>query len=175
MIFRQVLNEDLGCASYVLADGGEAIVVDPRWDIAIYHEIAARERVSITHVVDTHDHADHVSGRARLSEATGARSHRPAGTGERGPGDLVAGAELAVGDVRLRALATPGHRPEHLSLAVVDLSRGEEPWLVLTGDSLLVGDLARPDLAVDPEDGARQLRESLRRLLALGDHIELWP
>jgi rhodanese-related sulfurtransferase len=75
----------------------------------------------------------------------------------------------------VRALATPGHRPEHLALAVSDRSRSSEPWLVLSGDSLLVGDLARPDLAVAPDVGARQLRGSLRELLALGDHVEVWP
>lgn len=171
MIFHQVLNDDLGCASYLLGDGGEAVVVDPRWDIDVYAEIAARERVRITHVIDTHDHADHVSGRARLAALTGARAHRSAAAG----GDLAADAEITVGAVRVRALATPGHRPEHLALTVTDLSRGEEPWLVLTGDSLLVGDLARPDLAVSPELGARQLRESLDQLLTLGDHVEVWP
>ncbi|MGD0196889.1 MAG: MBL fold metallo-hydrolase [Solirubrobacteraceae bacterium] len=175
MLFQQVLNDDLGCASYVLADGGEAIVVDPRWDVDVYLDIAARERVRIVHVVDTHDHADHVSGRARLVSLTGAVPHRPARDGDVAEGDLAAGAELAVGAIRVRAIATPGHRPEHLALAVSDLSRSSEPWLVLSGDSLLVGDLARPDLAVEADAGARLLRESLRGLVELGDHVEVWP
>ncbi len=175
MFFRQVLNTDLGCASYVLGDAGHAVVVDPRWDVEVYVEIAAGERATIDHVIDTHDHADHRSGRARLAALTGAASHRPARADDHQQGDLAAGDELAVGALRLRALATPGHRPEHLSLAVADLSRGTDPWLLLSGDSLLVGDLARPDLAVTPELGARELRASVQRLLELGDHVEVWP
>ncbi len=175
MFFRQVLYRDLACASYILGDGGEALVVDPRLDIDVYLELAREHHASITHVIDTHDHADHVSGRERLATATGARSHRPARAGEARPGDLRAGDELRFGSVRVQALATPGHRPEHLALAVGDDARASEPWMVLTGDSLLVGDLARPDLAVAAEEGARDLHMSLRGLLELGDHVEVWP
>ena len=175
MFFRQVLYRDLGCASYVLADGGEAIVVDPRWDIDEYLEIAATERVRIAHVIDTHEHADHVSGRLRLAQATGACAHQPAGEHAAGPGRIAAGDTITVGPLRLTAIAAGGHRPEHLAFAVSDLSRGEEPWMVLSGDSLLVGDIARPDLAVDAQEGAQGLHASLRRLLALGDDVELWP
>src|SRR3954452_22216874 len=128
MIFHQVLNEDLGCASYLLADGGEAIVVDPRWDVDVYVDVATRAGARITDVVDTHDHADHVSGRERLARRTGARARR-AGVG------LSPGDELRAGAVRLTALATPGHRPEHLALVVRDERRGEEPWCLLAGDS----------------------------------------
>ena len=85
LFFRQVLYSDLGCASYVLGDGGEAVVVDPRWDVEVYLEIARTERLRITVVLDTHDHADHVSGTARLAGLTGARSYRAAGVGERPP------------------------------------------------------------------------------------------
>jgi len=175
MFFRQVLYRDLGCASYVLGDGGEAIVVDPRFDIDVYLDIAREEGVEIAHVVDTHDHADHISGRARLAARTGARPHRPARPGDPRKEDLAPDEELRVGNVRVRALATPGHRPEHLALVARDDSRSSEPWLVLSGDSLLVGDLARPDLAVEPRRGARELHASLRSLLELGDHVELWP
>jgi len=175
MFFRQVLYRDLGCASYVLGDGGEAIVVDPRFDLDVYLQIAREEALKITHVIDTHDHADHISGRARLAELTGARAHRAARTADPRPGDLKAGDLLLAGRLRVRALATAGHRPEHLALAVSDDSRSAEPWMVLTGDSLLVGDLARPDLAVTPELGARQLHASMRTLLELGDHVEVWP
>jgi hydroxyacylglutathione hydrolase len=175
LFFRQVIYRDLGCASYVLGDADEAVVVDPRWDIDVYLDIARTERLRITHVLETHDHADHVSGRIRLAQATGARPYRPTGLeGEReeriSPGQVV-----AVGNLRLRALSTPGHRPEHLSFAVADLSRSHEPWLLLTGDSLLVGDLARPDLASEATEGARTLHSSLKQLLALGDHVEVWP
>ncbi len=174
MFFEQVLYRDLGCASYVLGDGGEAVVVDPRWDIEVYLRIARAQHLRIAHVIDTHDHADHVSGRLRLAAVTGARAYRPKAqldARERiGPGD-----EIAVGSLRIRAIGTPGHRPEHLSFAVIDLSRNPEPWMVLTGDSLLVGDVARPDLACEAADGARDLHASLRALLASGDHVEVWP
>ncbi len=175
MLFRQVLYPDLGCASYLLGDAGEAIVVDPRWDIAPYLEIAESQHLRIAHVLDTHDHADHVSGRVRLAQATGARSYRP-GSHEDGGVDIVAaGDQIVAGSVRLEAVATPGHRPEHLTFLVSDLSRGAEPWMLLSGDSLLIGDVARPDLAVEPREGAHALHASLRRLLDLDDHVEVWP
>ncbi len=175
MFFRQVLYRDLGCASYVLGDQGEAVVIDPRFDIDVYLQIASSERFRITHVLETHDHADHLSGRFRLREATGARIHRPQVEGPGREDAIEAGDELTLGRLRLRAVAAPGHRPEHLAYVVSDLSRGQEPWLILSGDSLLVGDLARPDLAVDAVDGARTLHGSLRTLLDLGDHVEVWP
>jgi hydroxyacylglutathione hydrolase len=172
LFFRQVLYPDLGCASYMIGCGGEAIVIDARWDIDVYIELARAERLRIAHVIDTHDHADHVSGRLRLAAATGARSYRsePGGNGE-----IKAGDEIAIGAVRLRAIATPGHRPEHLSFAVIDLKRNPEPWMLITGDSLLVGDVARPDLAYEPAEGARALHTTLRRLAGFGDHVEVWP
>jgi hydroxyacylglutathione hydrolase len=179
VIFRQVLYRDLGCTSYLLGDAGEAVVVDPRWDIDEYLEIAAAERLRITHVVDTHEHADHVSGRSRLVAATGAQGHRPlapdAAAAPPAADVIAAGDSITVGQVRLAALGTPGHRPEHLAFAVSDLRRGPEPWLALTGDSLLVGDVARPDLAVEPAEGARALHGTLASLVALGDCVEVWP
>lgn len=175
MFFRQVLYRDLGCASYVIGDDGEAIVVDPRWDIDVYLEIAAEEHLRITHVIDTHDHADHVSGRPRLVQATGAQPHRAGTADDRAPDLIRAGEQIAVGSVQVRALAAPGHRPEHLTFAVADLKRSDEPWLLLSGDSLLVGDVARPDLAYEAHEGATALHATLTRLLRLGDHVELWP
>ncbi len=178
MFFRQVLYRDLGCASYILGDAGEAVVVDPRWDIDVYLELAVSERLRIAHVIDTHDHADHVSGRERLAHATGARAYRPSkepGDGRRDGATIGPGDEIEVGAVCLRALDTPGHRPEHLSFAVTDHSRSSEPWMILSGDSLLVGDIARPDLAYEPTEGARALHASLGMLLGLGDHVEVWP
>jgi len=153
VLFRQVLHEDLGCASYLLADGGEAAVIDPKWEIEDYLALADAHDLRLEHVLETHDHADHVSGRARLQA-----SHET----------LADGDELELGDTRIVALATPGHRPEHLAFLVND-------WFVLTGDSLFVGDVARPDLAVDPEEGARELFGSMRRLLELPDWVEVWP
>ena len=175
MFFRQVLYRDLGCASYVLGDAGEAVVVDPRWDIGVYLDIARTERLRIVGVIDTHDHADHVSGRLRLAQATGARAYRPQEGRDGSPDRISPGDEIVCGSFRLRALATPGHRPEHLTFAVADLSRSPEAWMLLSGDSLLVGDIARPDLAYEPTEGARALHASLAQLLALGDHVEVWP
>ena len=176
MFFRQVLHEDLGCASYVVADGGDAAIIDPKWDVEVYLELAEEHGFRIAHVLETHNHADHVSGKGRLAKTTGATIHVPASAGvefEHEP--LADGDKVSVGEVTITALATPGHRPEHTAYLVSDGSRGEEPWLVVTGDSLFVGDVARPDLAVDSEEGARGLFASLKRLLALGDFAEVWP
>lgn len=176
MFFRQVLHEDLGCASYVIADAGEAAVIDPKWEVEDYLALAEEHGFQIRHILETHNHADHVSGRGRLRSATGATIHvsRDAGVDyEHEP--LADGDAVEVGKARIVAVATPGHRPEHLSFLVEDTSRGEEPWLVATGDSLFVGDLARPDLAVEPEEGAHGLYASTRRLLELPDFAEVWP
>ena len=176
MLFRQVLNDDLGCASYVVADGGEAVVVDPQWEIGPYLDLAEEHGFQIRHVLETHNHADHLSGHGRLSAATGATIHVSARAGvayEHEP--LDDGDVVSVGRARITALATPGHRPEHTAFLVADASRTPEPWLVITGDSLFVGDVARPDLAVEAEEGARGLYGSLRRLLALDDFAEVWP
>lgn len=176
MFFRQVLHEDLGCASYVIADGGEAAVIDPKWQVEDYLMLADEHGFEIRHILETHNHADHVSGHGRLREATGAAIHVSADAGvayEHQP--LADGDIVEVGKARITAVATPGHRPEHLSFLVEDTSRGEEPWLLAAGDSLFVGDLARPDLAVEPEEGARGLYHSTRRLLELPDFAEVWP
>jgi hydroxyacylglutathione hydrolase len=175
LFFRQVLYSDLGCASYIVGDAGEAVVIDPRWSIDVYLETAAAERLEITHVIDTHEHADHVSGRHALAQATGAQPHRPATTDEPAPDLIRAGDEITIGSLVIRAIGTPGHRPEHLSFLVADRSRGDDPWLLITGDTLLVGDVARPDLAYEPAEGATALHATLRDLLDLGDHVEIWP
>lgn len=176
MFFREVLNEDLGCASYILADSGEAAVIDPKWEIGEYLEIAEENGLRISHILETHNHADHLSGKGRLVEAAGATIHISKDAGveyEHEP--LSDGDVVEVGATRIRALATPGHRPEHLSFVVEDTSRSEVPWLLLTGDSLFVGDLARPDLAVEAEEGARGLFASLRKLKELEDFVEVRP
>jgi hydroxyacylglutathione hydrolase len=176
MFFRQVLQEDLACASYVIADSGEAAVVDPKWEVEDYLDLADEHDFRIAHVLETHNHADHVSGHGRLAEATGATLHvsREAGAEYRHE-PLADGSELELGDVLVRTLATPGHRPEHLAFIVADRSRGHDPWLVLTGDALFVGAVGRPDLAVDADEGAHGLFRSSHRLLELTDHVELWP
>jgi hydroxyacylglutathione hydrolase len=179
MIFRQITHDDLGCASYLVGDedAGVAAVVDPKLDIDEYLALARYMGVSIEHVLETHNHADHVSGHGRLVAATGATVHIH---GDAQPDydhePVDDGWELELGSVRVRALHTPGHRPEHTAFALIDTSRGPEPWAVLTGDSLFVGDIARPDLAVDREEGAKGIFRSLRdTLLALPDACEVWP
>ncbi|MDQ3856866.1 MAG: rhodanese-like domain-containing protein [Actinomycetota bacterium] len=176
MFFRQVLHDDLGCASYVVADGGEAAVIDPKWEVEDYLALADEHGFRIAHVLETHNHADHVSGHGRLVAATGATIHVSQEADVAYEHEALAdGDVVAVGGVRMTVLATPGHRPEHLAFLVSDGERAESPWLVVTGDSLFVGDLARPDLAVDRGEGARGLFASLRRLLALDDFAEVWP
>jgi hydroxyacylglutathione hydrolase len=179
MLFRQLIHEDLGCASYLVGDAsaGVAAVVDPQWDIDPYVRLSRLHGVQIEHVLETHNHADHVSGHGRLASATGAvihihelaeadYPHEPFGDGWK----------LSLGRLEIEALHTPGHRPEHTSFLLRDTGRGDEPWAVLTGDSLFVGDVARPDLAVDPRDGAADIFRSLRdRLLSLPDEVEVWP
>jgi len=179
VIFRQLTHDDLGCASYLVGDehAGVAAVVDPRFEIDEYLELARYMGVRIEHVLETHNHADHVSGHGRLAAATGAtiHVHRDATPRyEHEPFDD--GWELELGSVRIRALHTPGHRPEHTSFALIDVARSEQPWAVLTGDTLFVGDVARPDLAIEKSEGARGIFRSLRdKLLTLPDSCEVWP
>ena len=154
-----------------------AAVVDPRFEVDEYLALARYMGVRIEHVFETHTHADHVSGHGRLAAATGAaiHIHRDAEAGyEHEPfGD---GDEFELGSLRVRALHTPGHRPEHTAFALIDTRRGEEPWAVLTGDTLFVNDVARPDLAIEKSDGARGIFASLQgKLLGLGDDVEVWP
>ncbi len=176
MFFREVLNEDLGCASYIVADGGEAVVIDPKWEIEEYLEIAEENGFRISHVLETHNYADHLSGKGRLVEATGAKIHVSKDAGvEYEHESLEDGDVIEVGEVRIRTIATPGHRPEHLSFTIEDASRGGEPWVLVTGDSLFVGDLARPDLAVEAEEGARGLFRSLCKLKEFEDFVEVRP
>jgi hydroxyacylglutathione hydrolase len=179
VIFRQFVHDDLGCASYLIGDdhAGVAAVVDPRLDIDEYLRVARYLGVRIEHILETHNHADHVSGHGRLAAATGAviHVHRDAEP-EYDHEPFEDGWELALGDLIVRALHTPGHRPEHTAFALVDGARSSEPWALLSGDTLFVGDVARPDLAVDKEEGARGIFRSLHeQLLPLPDMCEVWP
>src|SRR5215217_6450151 len=179
MLFRQVTHDDLGCASYLIGDedAGVAAVVDPKLDVEDYLTLARYLGVRIEHVLETHTHADHVSGHGRLAAATGAtiHIHREAGPAyDHEPFDD--GWQLELGALRVRALHTPGHRPEHTAFLLLDTARGDDaPWALLSGDSLFVGDVARPDLAVEREAGARGVFRSLRALLSLPDSTEVWP
>ena len=179
MLFRQVIHEDLGCASYLVGDVGTGVaaVIDPQWDIEPYLHLSRLHGVKIEHVLETHTHADHVSGHGRLARATGATIHINRLADAEYPHEAFDdGWVLKLGDVEIEAVHTAGHRPEHTSFVLRDGDTGSEPVAILTGDSLFVGDVARPDLAVEPEDGARDLYRSLReRLFALPDDVEVWP
>ena len=178
MIFTQFVDDALGCASYLVgdADTRSAVVVDPAFAIEQYLDDAERQDVRIVRTIETHTHADHVAGHGRLALEHGVPvSIHPAAESEYPHDPMEDGDEIAVGQVALRCIHTPGHRPEHCCLAVSDRSRGPDPWVVLTGDSLFVGDAARPDLAVDAREGAEGLFHSLRRLVELGDGVEVYP
>ncbi len=171
MLFRQFVDDDLGCASYLIGDptGGEAVVVDPAYAIEPYLDAAADEGVRIAGVLETHTHADHVSGHGRLALEHGVPvSIHPLAEPEYPFEPLEDGQSLHIGSVSLRVVHTPGHRPEHCSFVV-----GER--LVLTGDSLFVGDAARPDLAIDAREGAEGLFGSLQRLTQLPDSYQVYP
>ena len=178
MLFTQILNDDLGCASYLVGceEAGTAVVVDPPYAIEAVLDEAARLDVRVVRTLETHTHADHVSGHGRLALEHGIPvSIHPEARVDYASDPLEDAAVIVVGTVTLRCIHTPGHRPEHCCLAVVDTTRADEPWLVLTGDSLFVGDAARPDLAVGATEGAEGLFHSLRRLLELPDGVEVFP
>jgi glyoxylase-like metal-dependent hydrolase (beta-lactamase superfamily II)/rhodanese-related sulfurtransferase len=170
VLFRQLVDDDLGCASYLIGDeaAGEAVVVDPAYAIEPYLEEAERAGVRIVRVLETHNHADHVSGHGRLALEHGAGVSIHALAEVEYPCDpFEDGDEIRVGSIPIRVLHTPGHRPEHSALLV-------ESHL-LTGDSLLIGDAARPDLAIEAAAGAEGLFRSLRRLTELPDETEVDP
>src|SRR3954454_17175684 len=179
MIFRQITHDDLGCASYLLGDekAGIAAVVDPSFEVDEDLQLARYMGGRIEHVFETHTHAYHVSGHGRLAAATGAAIHihrEAAPAYDHEPFDD--GDEWELGGLRIRALHTPGHRPEHTAFALTDTHRGDEPWAVLTGDTLFVNDVARPDLAIEKSEGARGIFRSLHgQLLGLPGHVEVWP
>jgi hydroxyacylglutathione hydrolase len=178
VLFKQFVDDDLGCASYLIGDeeSGEAVVVDPAYATDQYLEEADRRGVRIARVLETHTHADHLSGHGRLALEHGTPVAVHADAQPKFNAELLEdGLEIKAGDVSLQTIHTPGHRPEHCCFAVVDHTRAPEPWLVLTGDSLLVGDAARPDLAVEARDGAEGMFRSLRRLLELSDGVEVYP
>jgi hydroxyacylglutathione hydrolase len=178
VLFRQFVDDDLGCASYIVGDehAGVAVAVDPPYAIEPLLDAAERHGVRFVAVLETHTHADHVSGHGRLGLDHGVpvRVHELAEAAfDHEP--LADGTEIEVGEVVVRTIHTPGHRPEHCCFAVIDRSRGDEPWLVLTGDCLFVGDAGRPDLAVEAQEGAEGQFHSLRLLAELGDGVEVFP
>jgi hydroxyacylglutathione hydrolase len=178
MIFQQLLNEDSGCLSYLIGCGeaGQAVVVDPGRDrVGEYLRLARKKGLRIAHVLETHTHADHISGNRDLAAATSATIHVHHSAGVAFDHEALRdGATLRVGNVELRVAHTPGHTPDSISIFVIDHARGPEPWFVLTGDLLFVGSVGRPDLggATAAEDIWRSLRTVL---LPLDDLVEVYP
>jgi hydroxyacylglutathione hydrolase len=178
MILRQFLHTEPVATSYLFGCGGKAVgaVVDPLGDVASYLRMAEETGMRIRYVIDTHLHADHVSAGRQLAKAAGAEYvlFADANVNFRlykvRDGDV-----LELGNVTIKVLHTPGHTPEHISLVVTDHTRSEEPWFVLTGHTLMVGDLGRTELATSAEEGARNLFASVQRLKALPDHLEVLP
>src|ERR687888_1736451 len=182
MFFRQLLNDETACASYLFGckTKSKFAVVDPHVDLVDdYIAAAEAQGIPIVAVFETHVQADHVSGLPELVERTGAAAYLPAGAGvDFEHVALADGDTVELGNTLVTAVATPGHAPVHHAYAVADRRRGtEEPWLVFSGDSLLIGDVGRPDLHVagDADRQARLLYASLRRLLELPDHVVLYP
>jgi hydroxyacylglutathione hydrolase len=178
MILRQFLHIDPVAASYLVGCGGQAAaaVVDPVGDIAPYMAAASHTGMRILYVIDTHLHADHVSAGRTLARAAGADYALFAGAAVSFPFRAVRdGEKLELGNVAIEILHTPGHTPEHISLLVTDRTRAGEPWFILTGHTLMVGDLGRTELASSAEAGARALFGSVQRLKGLPDHLEVLP
>jgi hydroxyacylglutathione hydrolase len=182
VLLRPFLNDAGSCASYLFGctTHSKLAVVDPHADLVEdYLTAAAAIGAPIVALFETHVQADHVSGLPELVDRTGATAYLPAGAGVAFEHAALSDAEVVtLGNTIVTAIATPGHAPAHHAYAVADRRRGsEEPWLLFSGDSLLIGDVGRPDLHVvgDPHGQARLLHASLQRLLALPDHVVLYP
>ncbi|WP_312162960.1 MBL fold metallo-hydrolase [Phenylobacterium sp.] len=178
MILRPFLHFDPVAISYLFGCGGKsaAAVVDPVGEVEPYLRAAEETGMAIQYVIDTHIHADHLSAGRRLADAASAPyvlfAEAPAAAPFRG---VRHGDVLELGNVVVEVLHTPSHTPEHICLAVTDRTRADEPWFVLTGHTLMVGDLGRTELAVSAEEGARALFRSIRALKALPDYVEVLP
>jgi hydroxyacylglutathione hydrolase len=179
MYFEQFYLGCLAHASYLLGSDGEAAVVDPQRDVEIYLKAADEHQLKIRHIFETHLHADFVSGHKELAARTGARIY----VGERAGAtyahaDVRDGYQLPVGQCRISVLETPGHTPESICLVVTDLEKSPKPWAVLTGDTLFIGDVGRPDLSPShtPEELAALLYDSLhKKLMRLPDEVLVYP
>jgi glyoxylase-like metal-dependent hydrolase (beta-lactamase superfamily II)/rhodanese-related sulfurtransferase len=179
MYFEQFYLGCLAHASYMLGSEGEAVVVDPQRDVEIYLKAADEQGLKIRHIFETHLHADFVSGHLELAERTGAKIYIGAEAGATFLHEpLRHGSEVQVGKLRFTALETPGHTPEGICLVVMDQEKSSEPWAVLTGDTLFIGDVGRPDLskAHTPQQLAGSLYDSLHgKLMKLGDQVLVYP
>ncbi|MFN8650375.1 MAG: MBL fold metallo-hydrolase [Gemmatimonadales bacterium] len=175
MYFKQILNERCGCASYLIASrqSKEAAVIDPSTELGEYEALLAERGFTLRYVLDTHVHADHLSGARTLAARHGATLCLHASAKVTYPfRGLADGEELALGQLRLRVVHTPGHRPELMSILVINPPRSPEPSMVLTGDSMLVGDVGRPDFG---GGDAEQQFTSIQRLLELPDYVSVFP
>jgi hydroxyacylglutathione hydrolase len=180
MIFKPYYYFETGCAAYLFGCGslGKCALVDPHEeDVDAYAAFAASKGMRITHVIDTHVHADHRSGGPALAEKVGAPYCLHASANAALPFEpLVDGQEIDLGNTRAKVLHTPGHTPESISLVVTDLRRGTDPWFVLTGDTLFVGAVGRPDLPGRARENAGELHDSIHaKLLTLPDELEVYP
>jgi hydroxyacylglutathione hydrolase len=178
MILRQFLHKTPIGISYLFGCGGQAAaaVVDPAGAIEPYLCAAQDAGLRIYYVIDTHVHADHLSSGRQLADAAGADYVLSAHANVSYPFKAVRDGDiLALGNVTAKVLHTPGHTPEHICLIVSDRTRADEPWFVLTGHTLMAGDLGRTELAISAERGAKDLFESARRLRALPDYVEVLP
>ena len=178
MILRQFLHTEPVAASYLFGCGGRAAaaVVDPVGDISPYLQGAQETGMRIRYVIDTHLHADHISAGRNLAKASDAAYVLFNKVDVKFPFHGAQDGEiLELGNVAITVLHTPGHTPEHISMLVTDRTRSNEPWFVLTGHTLMVGDLGRTELATSAEEGARALFGSVQRLKALPDYLEVLP
>ena len=184
MFFRQLLNDETACASYLFGckSKGKFAVVDPHVDLVDdYVALAEAQGIPIVAVLETHVQADHVSGLPELVERTGATAYLPAGADvDFDHVALADGEVMELGNTEVLAVATPGHAPAHHAYVVTDHVRGDEPWMVLTGDALLVGDAGRPDLHAGDEGSVEEMARTLyrsltERLLKLPDHLLVYP
>ena len=179
MYFEQFYLGCLAHASYMLGSEGEAAVIDPQRDVDLYLKAASEHGLTIRHIFETHLHADFVSGHLELAERAGAMIHIGAQAGATFPHDpLLDGSEVKLGKVRITALETPGHTPEGVCLVITDEEKSAKPWAVLTGDTLFIGDVGRPDLSKShtPQQLAGMMYDSLHsKLLRLSDDVLVYP
>ena len=180
MIFRPYHYFETGCAAYLFGCGGQgkcAVVDAHEEDVDEYARFAEAKGMRITHVIDTHVHADHRSGGPALARKVGAAYCLHESADVAIPFEaLKDGQEIELGNTRVKVLHTPGHTPESISLVVTDLRRGTEPWFVLTGDTMFVGAVGRPDLPGHARENAAQIYDSIHgKLLGLPDDLEVFP
>ena len=179
MWFETIIREETGCAAYMVGcqRTGDCMVFDPLWDIEPYIAMAKKQKSKIRYIIDSHSHADHISGARRLAAATGGELMMPElAEIEYEATRIKHGDLIKMGGIGMEVVHVPGHRPEQINILVYDYPRGQEPWFILTADFVMVGDVARPDLAQDGKEGAEVLYEtSIPRLLGLPDHVEVYP